>query len=244
MGDIFSLGFGPFRWVCSSCDPRDLQTTDDIAAEVMARLRDECATRDDAYSKAALQHFEDNHQWILDAGGHELTVGSLARILYANGRARSEIAAAFNEAVATGRLRAPVILSRDHHDVSGTDAPWRETADVTDGSQFTADMAVHNVIGDATRGATWVQIHNGGGTGWGEAMNGGFGHVLDGRPDSGKRATDMLRFDVLNGVSRRAWAGNSNAAKCVEDAPREGFYELDVTVRNDVDPAVLDKLTF
>lgn len=242
MGDIFSLGFGPFRWICSSCDPHDLKTTDAIAAEVMKRLRDECTENTDPYSAEALQHFEDNYHWIVEAAGHDLTVGSLARILYANGQARVAIAEEFNAAVASGRLRGPVILSRDHHDVSGTDAPWRETANITDGSQFTADMAVHNVIGDAMRGATWVSLHNGGGTGWGEAMNGGFGHVLDGRMESGHRATDMLGFDVLNGVSRRAWAGNLNAAKCVENAPLNSFYELDVTVRNNVTPGTLDTL--
>ena len=242
MGDIFSLGFGPFRWVCSSCDANDLATTDAIAAEIMERLRDDCANRDDTYAQQALQHFADNHRWIVEAGHHHLTVGSLARILYANGEARATIAEAFNAAVANGRLSAPVILSRDHHDVSGTDSPWRETADVTDGSHFTADMAVHNVIGDAARGATWVSLHNGGGTGWGEAINGGFGHVLDGRPESGRRAVDMLRFDVYNGVTRRAWAGNANAASCVEDAPRDGFYGLDVTKRNSVDPDVLSRL--
>lgn len=242
MGDIFSLGFGPFRWICSSCDPDDLKTTDRIAAGIMQDLRDECRSRDDPYSASALQHFEDNYRWIIEADKHQLTVGSLARILYANANARTQIARAFNDAVAAGTLRAPVILSRDHHDVSGTDAPWRETSDVQDGSRFCADMAVHNVIGDATRGATWVQLHNGGGTGWGEAINGGFGHVLDGRPESAERANDMLRFDVFNGVARRAWAGNRNAARCIDAANTDAHYALDVTIRQNASRSTLSKL--
>lgn len=246
MGDIFSLGFGPFRWVVASNDPADLATTDRIAASVMARLRDRCRSQADypgadaEYAALALPHFEDNHTCIVEAEKHQMTVGSQARILYANGEARVELARAFNNAVRNGELSAPVVLSRDHHDVSGTDSPWRETANITDGSRFTADMAIHNVIGDAVRGATWVQIHNGGGTGWGEAVNGGFGLVLDGTDAAARRASSMLQWDVYNGVSRRAWGLNSNAQACISAvADGKGAGGLEVTEATGVSPEIL-----
>lgn len=218
MGDIFSLGFGPFRWVCTSGDERDLATTDEIALTVMTKLKEEYEaelTGDMAdikpYAAKAIPQLKDNMLWIREADQHKLVVGSQARILYANAAARTQIALAMNDAIKTGRLTAPVVLSRDHHDVSGTDAPWRETSNITDGSKFCADMAVHNVIGDACRGATSVSLHNGGGTGWGESTNGGFQIVLDGTEDAARRTEQMLHWDVFNGISRRAWAGNDNA---------------------------------
>jgi urocanate hydratase len=218
MGDIFSLGFGPFRWVCTSANPEDLAVTDSIALEVMGRLKEGYQAQLSSdngslkpYASKAVPQLNDNMLWIREAEEHKLVVGSQARILYANAAARTQIALAMNEAIKTGRLSAPVVLSRDHHDVSGTDAPWRETSNITDGSKFCADMSIHNIIGDACRGATSVSIHNGGGTGWGEATNGGFQLVLDGTADAHRRAEQMLHWDVFNGVSRRAWAGNDNA---------------------------------
>lgn len=205
MGDIFSLGFGPFRWVCSSGSVEDLRATDQIAARVLRELLAE-----NPPPRVAAQ-LRDNLRWIESAEENELVVGSQARILYADRMGRQRIAQEFNGAIARGELSAPVILSRDHHDVSGTDSPFRETSNVQDGSMFTADMAVHNVIGDAARGATWVAIHNGGGVGWGEVMNGGFGMVLDGSDEAGGKAASMLAWDVNNGVARRAWARNENA---------------------------------
>lgn len=204
MGDIFSLGFGPFRWVCTSNLPSDLQTTDTIAANVLERL---ITTAPD---RVAFQ-LSDNLKWIKEANANQMVVGSQARILYADRRARQELACAFNQAVASGELKGPVVLSRDHHDVSGTDSPFRETSNIQDGSMFCADMAIHNVIGDSFRGATWVAIHNGGGVGWGEVINGGFGMVLDGTEAAQDKAKSMLDWDVNNGVSRRAWARNENA---------------------------------
>eukprot|EP00761_Pharyngomonas_kirbyi_P012307 gb/GECH01012334.1/.p1 GENE.gb/GECH01012334.1/~~gb/GECH01012334.1/.p1 ORF type:complete len:675 (+),score=161.71 gb/GECH01012334.1/:1-2025(+) len=208
MGDIFSLGFGPFRWVCTSGDPEDLKTTDRIAAEVIEELQGKALTK-------AKQQYKDNYLWITQAQENKLVVGSQARILYSDAKGRTAIALAFNDAVRSGRLKGPVALSRDHHDVSGTDSPWRETSNITDGSMFCADMAIQTVIGNAFRGATWVSIHNGGGTGWGEAINGGFGMVLDGTEDAGRRAQSMLHWDVNNGVARRAWAGNDNAIETI-----------------------------
>ena len=208
MGDIFSLGFGPFRWVCTSGDPEDLRTTDKIAAQVLTAIKEEYLVEtsgqqagQSSYAKLAVPQLNDNLLWIEAAESHEMVVGSQARILYANAAARVRMATAFNAAVESGALKAPVMLSRDHHDVSGTDAPWRETSNVEDGSKFTADMAIHNVIGDAARGATSVSIHNGGGTGWGEAINGGFLLLLDGSPAAGNRAENMLHWDVFNGVN-------------------------------------------
>ncbi len=200
----FDYGFGPFRWVCCSCDPNDLVTTDNIATMVMEEIM-----RDSP--EEIRQQMADNIHWIKEAGRNRLVVGSQARILYADAEGRTKIAAAFNDAVASGRVKAPVVIGRDHHDVSGTDSPFRETSNIYDGSRFTADMAVHNVIGDSFRGATWVSIHNGGGVGWGEVMNGGFGMVLDGTPEADERLRSMLLWDVNNGIARRSWARNSEA---------------------------------
>ena len=240
MGDIFSLGFGPFRWVCTGGGPEDLIETDRIAAAVMSDLHASCDTST-AYGALAEQHFEDNRRWIVEAPSHNLVVGSSARILYANAEARMELAKEFNAALADGRISAPVVLSRDHHDVSGVDSPWRETSNITDGSIFTADMAIQNVIGDAFRGATWVAIHNGGGTGWGESVNGGFGLVLDGSEDCNRRAASMLEWDVFNGVARRAWAGNANASTCMKRATESSF-KMQATEPNWVAASVLDDL--
>lgn len=210
MGPVcFDHGFGPFRWVCTSGDPADLARTDAIAARVIA------AQAKDAPAEIR-QQMLDNLRWIEEAGRNKLVVGSQARILYADHAGRRALAAAFHAAVAAGELRAPVVLGRDHHDVSGTDSPWRETADIRDGSRFCADMAVHNVIGDAMRGATWVSLHNGGGVGWGRVMNGGFGMVLDGSDASAGRADRMLSWDVANGIARRAWARNAGAMGAIE----------------------------
>lgn len=195
MGDIFSLGFGPFRWVCTSADPCDLDTTDNITLQVLEGILAK------GVPDSVRQQYEDNCKWIREASKHELVVGSQARILYCNDEGRVKIALAFNQAVADGRLRGPVVVSRDHHDVSGADSPYRETSNIEDGSQFCADMAIQNVIGGACRGATWVAIHNGGGVGWGEVINGGFGLVLDGSKDAEEKAQRMLSWDVMNGVS-------------------------------------------
>ena len=201
---FFDYGFGPFRWVCTSSNPSDLATTDAIAIEV---LEDIART-----APAEIQgQLHDNIHWIREAGRNNLVVGSQARILYADSEGRIKIAEAFNRAIAQGRISAPIVLGRDHHDVSGTDSPYRETSNIYDGSRFTADMAVHNVIGDSFRGATWVSIHNGGGVGWGEVINGGFGMVLDGTPEADRRLHSMLLWDVNNGIARRSWARNEGA---------------------------------
>jgi urocanate hydratase len=207
----FDLGFGPFRWVCSSGDPADLRKTDELAAQTL-KLQLQSASDENR------QQILDNIRWIESAEDNALVVGSQARILYADRAGRMAIAEAFNEALARGELSAPVILGRDHHDVSGTDSPYRETANIYDGSSFTADMAVHNFVGDAFRGATWVSLHNGGGVGWGEVINGGFGLLLDGSEDAARRARMMLCWDVSNGVARRAWAGNENARFAAQEA--------------------------
>lgn len=235
MGDIFSLGFGPFRWVCTSGDARDLAATDALAADVMRR---QLAT---ANPLSAAQ-IHDNLRWIEQADANRLVVGSQARILYSDATGRAAIAAEMNRAVGDGRLKAPVVISRDHHDVSGTDAPFRETSNIEDGSMFCADMAVQNFVGDAFRGATWVALHNGGGTGWGVAVNGGFGLVLDGTPEAERRARDMLFWDVNNGVARRAWAGNANANVAVREAVAGAGGRLAVTLRNPVSDAVQSTL--
>lgn len=215
MGDIFSLGFGPFRWVCTSGEEKDLVETDRIAAEIFESiLKNEV-------SPPVEQQYNDNLRWIKEAGSHQLVVGSQARILYSNQRGRIQLALAFNRAVSSGTLRGPVVVSRDHHDVSGTDSPFRETSNVFDGSAFCADMAVQNVIGDSFRGATWVALHNGGGVGWGEVINGGFGLVLDGSEDAGRRAKQMLAWDVSNGVARRSWSGNELANETIRQAMKE-----------------------
>lgn len=200
----FDYGFGPFRWVCSSGDPKDLAKTDEIAAQVLEEIM--------SHSPEEIQQqMADNIRWIKAAGENHLVVGSQARILYADAEGRIKIAEAFNKAIAKGEISAPVILGRDHHDVSGTDSPYRETSNIYDGSRFTADMAIQNVIGDSFRGATWVSIHNGGGVGWGEVINGGFGMMLDGSSDSDRRLKNMLFWDVNNGISRRSWARNEGA---------------------------------
>jgi urocanate hydratase len=205
MGPIcFDYGFGPFRWVCCSGNPADLSATDQIAAEVLRAQLASCRP-------SIKQQLADNIRWVEQAGEHRLVVGSQARILYADAEGRVALATAFNQAISTGKLAGPVVLGRDHHDVSGTDSPYRETADIRDGSNITADMAVHTVLGNACRGATWVSLHNGGGVGWGEVINGGFGLVLDGTPESLERARSMLHWDVLNGVARRSWAGHDGA---------------------------------
>lgn len=213
----FDYGFGPFRWVCTSSDPEDLRTTDRIAAEILADMRASAP-------KEIQRQLSDNLHWIKSAEENRLVVGSQARILYADCEGRTRIARAFNQAIGRGEISAPVVLGRDHHDVSGTDSPFRETANIRDGSQFTADMAIQNVIGDAFRGATWVSIHNGGGVGWGEVINGGFGLMLDGTPESDRRLEAMLFWDVNNGIARRSWARNPGAMfaarRAMEREPR------------------------
>ena len=205
----FDYGFGPFRWVCMSEDPDDLALTDKLAMEV---LEEESRTAPDEIKG----QMHDNIKWIDEAGRNKLVVGSQARILYADCEGRTKIALAFNEAIRDGRLKGPVVLGRDHHDVSGTDSPFRETSNIYDGSRFTADMAVQNVIGDAFRGATWVSVHNGGGVGWGEVINGGFGMVIDGSESSARHITQMLFWDVNNGIARRSWARNKGAMNSAE----------------------------
>ena len=205
---FFDYGFGPFRWVCTSGRPEDLETTDRLAAEVLEEIRK--TAPDDIRGQ-----LDDNIHWIREAGRNKLVVGSQARILYADCEGRTKIAEAFNRAIAEGRITAPVVLGRDHHDVSGTDSPYRETSNIYDGSNLTADMAVQNVIGDAFRGATWVSVHNGGGVGWGEVINGGFGMVIDGSEDAGRRIREMLLWDVNNGIARRSWARNEGAVEAI-----------------------------
>jgi urocanate hydratase len=210
MGPLFfDYGFGPFRWVCSSGKTGDIETTDRLAAKVLEDLLKKSPS--DIQSQ-----MEDNIHWIREAGKNNLVVGSQARILYADSIGRIKIAEAFNQAIRKGKISAPVILGRDHHDVSGTDSPFRETANIFDGSRFTADMAIHNVIGDSFRGATWVSIHNGGGVGWGEVINGGFGMVLDGSEDAERRLKMMLHWDVNNGIARRSWARNPGAMEAIK----------------------------
>jgi len=235
MGPIcFDYGFGPFRWVCTSCDPKDLEITDKIASEKIQELLKEAP-------EEIKQQLNDNLQWIQGARANQLVVGSQARILYADARGRIEIAEAFNEAIRKGVLSAPVVLGRDHHDVSGTDSPYRETANIYDGSSFTADMAIQNVIGDSFRGATWVSIHNGGGVGWGEVINGGFGMVLDGSEEASRRLKSMLFWDVNNGIARRSWARNEGALFAAKRAMQQEPL-LKLTLPNLVDDNLLDKL--
>ncbi|XP_027035774.1 urocanate hydratase-like, partial [Pocillopora damicornis] len=209
MGDIFSLGFGPFRWVCTTGLAADLATTDEIAKKVFREIIAE------GLPANVQAQYEDNLKWIEEAHQHNLVVGSQARILYSDQRGRVALAEAFNMAIRDGILSGCVVISRDHHDVSGTDSPYRETSNVYDGSSFCADMAVQNVIGDSFRGATWVALHNGGGVGWGEVINGGFGLVLDGSEEASKRARMMLSWDVSNGVARRCWSGNLHAKQAI-----------------------------
>ncbi len=228
MGPLFfDYGFGPYRWVCTSSNPKDLEESDKIAYDVLMDISK------NAPSEIKSQ-LEDNIHWIKEAGENRLVVGSQARILYADSEGRIKIALEMNRAIREGRISAPIVLGRDHHDVSGTDSPYRETSNIYDGSSFTADMAIHNVIGDSFRGATWVSIHNGGGVGWGEVINGGFGMVIDGSEDSDRRIRQMLHWDVNNGISRRAWARNSGAIFAIK-REMERTPELKVTIPNIAD---------
>ena len=229
---FFDYGFGPFRWVCTSGKPEDLATTDRIAAEVLEEIK---LTAPEEIKG----QMEDNIHWIKEAGRNHLVVGSQARILYADAEGRTKIALAFNEAIQRGEISRPVVLGRDHHDVSGTDSPFRETSNIYDGSQFCADMAVQNVIGDSFRGATWVSIHNGGGVGWGEVINGGFGMVIDGSEDSRRHITEMLFWDVNNGIARRSWARNEGSIRAIEReiARTPG---LTVTLPNMVEDSIIN----
>ncbi|MDY3104482.1 urocanate hydratase [Prevotella sp. SGI.027] len=233
---FFDYGFGPFRWVCSSCDPKDLEVTDRLATEVLEEMR-KTATKD------IIGQLDDNIHWIKEAGKNHLVVGSQARILYADSMGRTKIALAFNEAVRKGEISQPVVLGRDHHDVSGTDSPFRETSNIYDGSQFCADMAIQNVIGDAFRGATWVSIHNGGGVGWGEVINGGFGMVVDGSEDANRHIREMLLWDVNNGIARRSWARNKGSIDAIQ-REMERTPGLKVTLPNFVDDSEIEKLNF
>ena len=230
----FDYGFGPFRWVCASGKPADLDRTDAIAASVLKKIMQESP-------EEIQQQMQDNITWIEDAKQNKLVVGSQARILYADAQGRMEIAKAFNDAISKGEI-GPVVLGRDHHDVSGTDSPFRETSNIYDGSRFTADMAIHNVIGDSFRGATWVSIHNGGGVGWGEVVNGGFGMLLDGSAAAERRLKSMLLFDVNNGIARRSWARNAEANFAIKREMAR-TPKLKVTLANLVEDDILDNLS-
>ncbi len=235
MGPLFfDYGFGPFRWVCATSDPSDLEVTDRIALNELEKLAEEAP-------EEIRGQMQDNIHWIREADRHRLVVGSQARILYADCRGRVAIARAFNEAIRRGEISGPVVLGRDHHDVSGTDSPYRETSNIYDGSRFTADMAVQNVIGDAFRGATWVSLHNGGGVGWGEVINGGFGLVLDGSDEAARRLEMMLHWDVNNGIARRSWARNEEAMTAIR-REMERTPGLRVTLPNLVDDQLLEGL--
>ncbi len=228
---FFDYGFGPFRWVCTSCKAEDLAESDRLAAEVLEEIH-KTAPAD------IRGQLEDNIRWIREAGKNRLVVGSEARILYADSLGRTEIALAFNRAIREGRITAPIVLGRDHHDVSGTDSPYRETSNIYDGSNRTADMAIHNVIGDSFRGATWVSIHNGGGVGWGEVINGGFGMVIDGTEEADRRIRQMLLWDVNNGIARRSWARNEGAMEAIR-REMERTPALKVTLPNLADEELL-----
>ena len=230
---FFDYGFGPFRWVCTSGKPEDLEATDRIAADVLREIAKSAP-------KDIVGQLEDNIHWIVEAGKNRLVVGSQARILYADCQGRMKIAEAFNRAIASGEISAPIVLGRDHHDVSGTDSPYRETSNIYDGSNLTADMAVHNVIGDSFRGATWVSIHNGGGVGWGEVINGGFGMVIDGSDDSARHIREMLLWDVNNGIARRSWARNKGAIDAIR-RQMEMTPDLQVTLPNFADENLIKK---
>lgn len=230
---FFDYGFGPFRWVCTSGKPEDLATTDRLATEVLEEIRKTAP-------KEIAGQLDDNIHWIKEAGKNKLVVGSQARILYADSEGRTKIALAFNDAIARGEISAPVVLGRDHHDVSGTDSPYRETSNIYDGSNRTADMAVQNVIGDSFRGATWVSIHNGGGVGWGEVINGGFGMVIDGSEDSARHIKEMLLWDVNNGIARRSWARNEGAMFAIK-REMERTPGLKVTLPNLADDTLVRK---
>jgi urocanate hydratase len=228
----FDYGFGPFRWVCTSGDAQDLAVTDKIAADVIIKMLKDAPPEIQGQLK-------DNLLWVQEADKNIPVVGSMARILYADAEGRIKIAKAFNDALKNGEISAPIVLGRDHHDVSGTDSPYRETSNIYDGSRFTADMAIQNVIGDSFRGATWVSIHNGGGVGWGEVINGGFGMVLDGSEDSERRLKSMLFWDVNNGIARRAWARNEEAVFAIKRA-MSAYPELQVTIANLADDELID----
>ncbi len=228
----FDFGFGPFRWVCTSGVEEDLDKSDSIAMQVL----EEIAT---SAPQEIMQQMKDNIRWIAEAKTNNLVVGSKARILYADCEGRTKIAAAFNKAIRDGEISAPIVLGRDHHDVSGTDSPYRETSNIYDGSQFTADMAIHNVIGDAFRGATWISIHNGGGVGWGEVINGGFGMTLDGSEDTDRKLRMMLYWDVNNGIARRSWARNEAAVFAIERAMQTEA-KLKVTKANIADDTIIE----
>ena len=230
----FDYGFGPFRWVCTSADPADLAKTDALALRTMLVLMAESPPQ-------IVQQMQDNVQWIREAQKNNLVVGSQARILYADAEGRMAIAKAFNEAIKSGEISAPIVLGRDHHDVSGTDSPYRETSNIYDGSQFTADMAIQNVIGDSFRGATWVSIHNGGGVGWGEVINGGLGMLLDGSQEAEEKLKSMLFFDVNNGIARRSWARNEEAIFAIKRAMLK-TPELKITLPNNVSDTLLDQI--
>jgi urocanate hydratase len=232
----FDYGFGPFRWICCSNDPADLGLTDKIAIEILTKLLEGCPEQ-------IRQQMADNLKWITEAGGNRLVVGSQARILYADAEGRMEIASALNRAVAAGLISAPVVIGRDHHDVSGTDSPFRETSNIYDGSKYTADMSVQNVIGDSFRGATWVSLHNGGGVGWGEVINGGFGMVLDGTPETEVKLRMMLHWDVNNGIARRSWARNKEALYTLK-REMERTPGLKVTVPYIADDKLIDEVLF
>ena len=233
---FFDYGFGPFRWVCSSGDPKDLEMTDKLAAKVLEEIRKD--------APAEIQgQMDDNIHWIKESGRNHLVVGSQARILYADAEGRTKIALAFNDAIRKGEISRPVVLGRDHHDVSGTDSPFRETSNIYDGSQFCADMAVQNVIGDSFRGATWVSIHNGGGVGWGEVINGGFGMVIDGSEEADQRIRRMLFWDVNNGIARRSWARNVGSMHAIQ-REMDRTPDLQVTMPNLVDDSLLEELGF
>jgi len=235
MGPLFfDYGFGPFRWVCCSCNPDDLQKTDEIALQVLTEIAKDAPSE-------IINQLNDNIHWIAEAGKNKLVVGSQARILYADCEGRMKIAEAFNNAVRDGMINAPIVLGRDHHDVSGTDSPFRETSNIYDGSSFTADMAIQNVIGDSFRGATWVSIHNGGGVGWGEVINGGFGMTLDGSEDADRRLKQMLHWDVNNGIARRSWARNEPAMFAIKRAMQENP-NLKITLPNLTDEKMMDGL--
>ncbi|MBK9390627.1 MAG: urocanate hydratase [Bacteroidetes bacterium] len=235
MGPLcFDFGFGPFRWVCCSNDPADLEVTDSIAIEVLEGIAKTAPVE-------IQKQLSDNIHWINEAAKNKLVVGSQARILYADSQGRIALAEAFNKAVSDGRISGPVVIGRDHHDVSGTDSPFRETSNIYDGSSFTADMAVQNVIGDGFRGATWISLHNGGGVGWGEVINGGFGMVLDGSVESAKRLRSMLHWDVNNGIARRSWARNKEAIFAIK-REMERTPELKVTLPNIADDELIDSL--
>ena len=231
----FDYGFGPFRWVCTSGTDEDLRISDKIAAEILSHLAEDCKPE-------ISTQYQDNIRWIKEAENHDLVVGSKARILYADEQGRLQIALAFNRAIKEGEISAPIVLGRDHHDVGGTDSPYRETANIRDGSMFTADMAIHNFVGDSFRGATWTSIHNGGGVGWGEVINGGFGMYIDGSLESENSIRSMISWDVMNGLARRSWARNIGAIDTVEEAGKLDP-KLVVTIPNLVDEQILSYLS-